>query len=126
MPHDRSGTYEREHALFARWGRYVYRRRWRVFFGSLVLCVLSIVGLLTGGVLANVLAAHAESTKALKLMEQELPTPTGHTFSVLIGSKTLRYDDPAFKAAAEKLLDQVEKDKRVTGVRSPYNTSGIV
>jgi putative drug exporter of the RND superfamily len=126
MPHDRSGTYEKEHALFARWGRYVYRRRWRVLLGSLVLCVLSIVGLATGGVLANVLAANAESTRALKLMEQELPTPTGHTFSILISSKTLRYDDPAFKAAAEKLLNEVEKDKRVAGVRSPYNTSGIV
>ncbi|MBI5481747.1 MAG: MMPL family transporter [Deltaproteobacteria bacterium] len=126
MPHDRSGTYEKEHALFARWGRFVYRRRWTVLVASLGLCVLSIVGLLTGGVLANVLSASAESTQALKLMEQELPTPTGHTFSILISSKTLRVDDPVFKAAAEKLLNDVEKDKRVAGVRSPYNTSGIV
>jgi putative drug exporter of the RND superfamily len=126
MSHDRSGTYEKEHALFARWGHFVFRRRWAVLIASGILCILSVVGLVTGGVLANVLSASAESTLALKLMEQELPTPTGHTFSLIISSKDLKVDDPVFKAAAEKLLNEVEKDKRVAGVRSPYNTSGIV
>jgi RND superfamily putative drug exporter len=115
-----------ERSLLARWGRFVYRHRVGVLAASVLLCLLSGASLLKRGVLANVPSISAESGKALKLMEQELPHPTLHTFSLIFESHELKADDPRFRAAAEQLLGRLERDRRVVSVRSPYSVADVV
>ena len=76
--------------MFAAWGRFVYRNRWPVLAVSIVLLLASgfIAGrggkLESGGFIET-----AESGRASRLIEQELPIVGGSTFTLIFSSDTL-------------------------------------
>jgi uncharacterized membrane protein YdfJ with MMPL/SSD domain len=112
--------------VFAAWGRFVYRHRWPVLAFSVVLLVASgfIAGqggkLDSGGIIET-----AESGRASRLIEQELPIVGGSTFTLIFSSDTLNAQDPAFRAAVEAALVPLRTDPRVDTIITPYDASAI-
>ena len=112
--------------MFEAWGRFVYRHRWPVLAISIVLLVASgfIAGqggkLESGGFIET-----AESGRASRLIEQELPIVGGSTFTLIFSSDTLNAQDPAFRAAVEAALAPLRTDPRIDTVNTPYDT-GVV
>ncbi|MDQ6878799.1 MAG: MMPL family transporter [Candidatus Dormibacteraeota bacterium] len=112
--------------MFARWGRFVYRRRWAVLVVSAVLLGLSVAGILTGGTLAGNggFGANLAAGQAAKLISREIqPTQvaTGSSFELIFSSDTLKATDSAFRSAVEQVAATLHGDGRVTGVETPYN-----
>src|SRR5688500_7943396 len=112
--------------VFVAWGRFVYRHRWPVLAFSIVLLVASgfIAGqggkLDSGGIIET-----AESGRASRLIEQELPIVGGSTFTLIFSSDTLNAQDPAFRAAVEAALVPLRTDPRVDTIITPYDASAI-
>jgi RND superfamily putative drug exporter len=112
--------------VFAAWGRFVYRHRWPVLAFSIALLLASgfIAGrggkLESGGFIET-----AESGRASRLIEQELPIVGGSTFTLIFSSDTLSARDPEFRAAVEAALVPLRTDPRVDSIISPYDTSLI-
>ena len=112
--------------MFEAWGRFVYRNRWPVLAFSVVLLVASgfIAGqggkLDSGGFIET-----AESGRASRLIEQELPIVGGSTFTLIFSSDTLNAQDPAFRAAVEAALVPLRTDPRVDTIITPYDPSAI-
>jgi RND superfamily putative drug exporter len=112
--------------VFEAWGRFVYRHRWPVLAFSIVLLVASgfIAGqggkLDSGGFIET-----AESGRASRLIEQELPIVGGSTFTLIFSSDTLTAQDPAFRAAVEAALVPLRTDPRVDTIITPYDASAI-
>ncbi|HEV8656374.1 MAG TPA: MMPL family transporter [Candidatus Limnocylindria bacterium] len=112
--------------MFAAWGRFVYRHRWPVLAFSIALLLASgfIAGrggkLESGGFIET-----AESGRASRLIEQELPIVGGSTFTLIFSSDTLSARDPEFRAAVEAALVPLRTDPRVDSIISPYDTSLI-
>jgi RND superfamily putative drug exporter len=108
--------------VFEAWGRIVYRHRWPVLAVSILLLVASgfIAGqggkLESGGFIET-----AESGRASRLIEQELPIVGGSTFTLLFSSDTLTAQDPAFRASVEAALVPLRTDPRVDTINSPYD-----
>jgi RND superfamily putative drug exporter len=108
--------------VFEAWGRFVYRHRWPVLAFSVVLLVLSgfIAGqggkLDSGGIIET-----AESGRASRLIEQELPIVGGSTFTLIFSSDTVTARDPAFRAAVEAALVPLRTDPRVDTINTPYD-----
>jgi RND superfamily putative drug exporter len=115
--------------VFARWGRFVYRNRWATLIASALLLGLSIVAVLTGGRLADSggFGTDLPAGKASKLINDEInrqpAAPVGSAFTLIFSSTTLTVDDPAFKQALLLAIAPLDKDSRVTGVRTPYNAN---
>jgi putative drug exporter of the RND superfamily len=116
--------------MFARWGRFVYRRRWATLVVSGLLLGLSIVAILSGGTLAgnggfgNNLAAG----QAAKLITDEIQpqqAAPGSGFDVIFSSSSLTATDPAFQSAVEQAVSPLSSDPRVTGVTTPYSVPPI-
>ena len=112
--------------MFEAWGRFVYRRRWPVLAVSIILLVASgfIAGqggkLESGGFIET-----AESGRASRLIEQELPIVGGSTFALIFSSDTLTAQDPAFRAAVEAALVPLRTDPRVDTIITPYD-AGVI
>lgn len=112
--------------MFAAWGRFVYRHRWPVLAFSVVLLAASgfIAGqggkLDSGGFIET-----AESGRASRLIEQELPIVGGSTFTLIFSSDTLNAQDPAFRAAVDAALVPLRTDPRVDTIITPYDPSAI-
>ena len=112
--------------MFAAWGRFVYRRR-------LPVLVLSILLLLASGFIASQggklesggFIETAESGRASRLIEKELPIVGGSTFTVIFSSDTLSANDPEFRAAVEAALVPLRTDPRKDTIITPYDTSVI-
>ena len=110
--------------MFAAWGRFVYRNRWPVLAVSVVLLLASgfIAGrggkLESGGFIET-----AESGRASRLIEQELPIVGGSTFTLIFSSDTLGAKDPDFRAAVEAALVPLRTDPRIDTIISPYDPS---
>src|SRR5687768_18251272 len=108
--------------VFEAWGRFVYRHRWPVLAFSIVLLVASgfIAGqggkLDSGGIIET-----AESGRASRLIEQELPIVGGSTFTLIFSSDTVTARDPAFRAAVEAALVPLRTDPRVDTINTPYD-----
>jgi len=114
-------------AMFARWGRFVYRFRWATLIGSALLLGLSIAAILTGGTLAGNggFGADLAAGKAAKLISDEIHpqgaiATTGSSFSLIFSSAGQTVDDPAFQQALENAVAPLSSDSRVTGVTTPY------
>jgi len=112
--------------LFAAWGRFVYRRRWPVLLLSILLLLASgfIAGrggkLESGGFIET-----AESGRASRLIEKELPIVGGSTFTLIFSSDTLSASDPEFRAAVEAALVPLRTDPRKDSIITPYDTSVV-
>ena len=110
--------------MFAAWGRFVYRRRWPVLLLSILLLLASgfIAGrggkLESGGFIET-----AESGRASRLIEKELPIVGGSTFTLIFSSDTLKASDPEFRAAVEAALVPLRTDPRKDSIITPYDTS---
>jgi putative drug exporter of the RND superfamily len=113
-------------AVFARWGRFVYRFRWATLVVSAVLLGLSIAAIFTGGTLAgnggfgaSLLAGQAEKLITDEIQPQK--AATGSSFLLIFSSPTLSATDPLFQAALEHSLEPLASDARVTGTKTPYS-----
>jgi RND superfamily putative drug exporter len=116
--------------MFARWGRFVYRRRWATLVVSGLLLGLSVAGILTGGTLAGNggFGANLPAGQAAKLVTDEVrgqQGPTGSGFEVIFSSSTLTATDPAFQAAVEQAVLPLSSDPRVTSITTPYSAPSI-
>jgi RND superfamily putative drug exporter len=110
--------------VFAAWGRFVYHRRWPVLLLSVLLLLASgfIAGrggkLESGGFIET-----AESGRASRLIEKELPIVGGSTFTLIFSSDTLSANDPQFRAAVEAALVPLRTDPRRDSIITPYDTT---
>jgi RND superfamily putative drug exporter len=113
--------------VFARWGHFVYRRRWPVLIGSAFLLGISIAGLLMGGTLttggpltSNLEAAQASNLVTSELRSNEKPTSS---FDLIFRSPNLSVSDPAYKDAVTAALAPIQSAPRVLQILTPYNAS---
>ncbi|MEK7861697.1 MAG: MMPL family transporter, partial [Chloroflexota bacterium] len=110
--------------MFTAWGHFVYRFRWPVLLSSIVLLVGSgfVVGqggkLESGGFIET-----AESGRASKLIERELPRAGGSTFTLIMSSDTLAATSAEFRAAAEAALRELRVDARIDSIVTPYDAN---
>jgi hypothetical protein len=114
--------------MFARWGRFVYRRRWATLVVSGLLLGLSIVAILSGGPLAGNggFGANLAAGQAAKLITDEVQSQAatpGSGFDVIFSSSSLTATDPAFQSAVEQAVLPLSSDPRVTGVTTPSSSS---
>jgi len=110
--------------LFAAWGRFVYRRRWPVLAVSIALLVASGFIASQGGKLeSGGFIETAESGRASRLIEQELPIVGGSTFTLIFSSNNLSAKDPDFRAAVEAALVSLRTDPRVDTIITPYDAN---
>src|SRR6202521_3309646 len=112
--------------MFARWGRFVYRRRWATLAISALLLGLSVVGILTGGTLAGNggFGANLPAGQAAKLVTDETKLqqgPLGSGFEIIFSSSALTATDPAFQSAVKQAVSALSSDPRVTGLTTPYS-----
>ncbi len=110
--------------MFTAWGHVVYRFRWIVLLVSIAMLVASgfIAGqggkLESGGFIET-----AESGRASKLIERELPRAGGSTFTLIFTSDTLAATSAEFKAAVEKALAPLRSDSRIDSIVTPYDAT---
>jgi RND superfamily putative drug exporter len=103
----------------SRWGRFVYRHRWWVLLASLAFFVASL-GLLTrGGTLNNNNTFHFESSRALTLESQQLPTSIANGLELVLGSPSLTVGSPTFESAVSAALAPLRHDSRVQTIILP-------
>src|SRR5688572_21700202 len=112
----------RSEGLFEAWGRFVYRHRWPVLAISILFLVASGFIASQGGKLeSGGFIETAESGRASRLIEQELPIVGGSTFTLIFSSDTLTAQDPAFRAAVDAALVPLRTDPRVDTINTPYD-----
>ncbi|MBU6423405.1 MAG: MMPL family transporter [Chloroflexi bacterium] len=110
--------------MFSAWGRFVHRRHWLVLALSLVLLGASGYVVHEGGKLQPAGPTQtAESARATKLIEQELPRASAATFVLIYSSPTLTAKDPAFQEAVARSLEPLRSDPRVASIVSPFDGS---
>src|SRR5215207_7232747 len=104
--------------MFGAWGRFVYRFRWLVLLVSLAVVATSVVAVIQ---LSTALSSayqgdpNSESSRALRLIGDELPSDGGATFTLIFTAKdsALKATDPAFAAAVTAALQPLRDDPRV-------------
>ncbi len=101
------------------WGGFVYRHRWWVLLASIVLFVASLGLLSRGGTLNNNDTFHFESSHALTLESQQLPTSIANGFELVLGSPSLGVGSPAFAAAVSSAVAPLRHDSRVQTIILP-------
>ena len=101
------------------WGGFVFRHRWWVLVASLVLFVASAGLLSRGGTLNNSNTFHFESSHALTLESQQLPTSIANGFEIVMGSPSLTVGSPAFESAVSAALAPLRRDSRVETILVP-------
>lgn len=115
---------------FARWGRFIYRRRYATLVLTGLLLAGSIWVLVSGGSLRSSPTNVGESWDAYELMRKELPrasnTEQTTSFTVILSSDSLSPTDPAFKDAVLAALAPLRADPRVRDVSLPYDGAGAV
>ena len=110
--------------MFASWGRLVHRRRWLVLGVSILLLLASGVIASQGGKLQQGgFIETAESGRASRLLERELPRAGGAQFTLLFSSDSLDAKSPEFRRAVEDALTSLRADPRVDTIVSPYDGS---
>lgn len=107
--------------MFARWGRFVFRRRWMVLAITLLMLPVSIILLGFGGQFSEgQTGTTTESLKAYSLMDRELPA-SNPGFALMFSSSSLHARDPAFRAAMLQALAPLRLDLRITSISTPYS-----
>src|SRR5215471_1866347 len=108
--------------MLARWGNFVYRRRWVVLVLSVGFVVLSIAGVLKGTSPSfNGNTTGTESASAYELIKEQLPAQNAHSLTLLYRSSTLTAGDPAFQAALQSSIQPLQADSRVQSIMTPYD-----
>lgn len=110
--------------MFTAWGHLVYRLRWPVLAVSAILLVGSGFIASQGGKLeSGGFIETAESGRASRLIERELPRAGGSTFTLIYTSDSLVATDPAFKSAVDASLQPLRNDARIAEIQTPYDSS---
>ena len=108
--------------MLARWGSFVYRRRWVVLLLSVGFVGLSIAGVLKGASPSfNGNTTGTESASAYQLIKEELPAQNAHSLTLLYRSSTMTAGDPAFQAALQESIRPLQADSRVQSIMTPYD-----
>ncbi|HYU16831.1 MAG TPA: MMPL family transporter, partial [Candidatus Acidoferrum sp.] len=107
--------------MLGRWGRQVYRLRWWLV-GLSALSLAPATGLVVRGapLEAGTVLTTTESGRAAGLISRELPGQPV-SFDLILGSRTYRATDPAFRAEVERALAPLQKDPRVARIRTPHD-----
>ena len=106
--------------MFTAWGHLVYRFRWLVLAISVLLLAGSSYIALQGGKLeSGGFIETAESGRATKILDSELPSAT--SFTVILSSNTLSANDPQFKQAVNDAVAPLRDDPRVVQIITPYD-----
>jgi RND superfamily putative drug exporter len=112
--------------LFTAWGHFVYRFRWPVLLVSIVLLVASGAIAAQGGKLeSGGFIETAESGRASKLIERELPRAGGSTFTLIFSSPTLMWNTGEFQTAVTDALKDLRADTRIDSISTPYDSAGL-
>src|SRR6185503_8601247 len=115
-----------DRGLFAAWGRFVYRHRWPVLALSVALLVASAFIASQGGKLeSGGFIETAESGRASKLIERELPRAGGSTFTLIYSSPTLMWNTSEFQTAVTDSLKDLRTDSRIDSISTPYDSAGL-
>ena len=110
--------------MFAAWGRFVHRRRWPVLAVSALLLVASGWTAASGAKLqSGGFIETSDSGRASRLIEHELPTAGGATFTLVFSSDRLTVTDAAFGDAVGEALRPLREDGRVATIVSPFDGS---
>ncbi|MDE3113015.1 MAG: MMPL family transporter [Chloroflexota bacterium] len=110
--------------MFSAWGRFVHRHHWIVLAVSVLLLAASGFIVAEGAKLQPAGPTQtAESARATKLIEQELPRASAATFVLIYSSSTQSTTDPAFQAEVARSLEPLRSDPRVASVVSPFDGS---
>src|SRR3979490_3133824 len=121
--HSRISRWE-DRKVFAAWGRFVYRHRWPVLAVSLLLLLASAFIASQGGKLeSGGFIETAESGRASRLIEQELPIVGGSTFTLIFSSDTLSAKETDCRAGVGAALVPLRTDPRVDTIITPYDAS---
>src|SRR5215471_14238032 len=108
--------------MLARWGNFVYRRRWVVLVLSVGFVVLSIAGVLKGSSPSfNGNTTGTESASADQLVKEQLPAQNAHSLTLLYRSSTMTAGDPTFHAALQASIQPLQADSRVQSIMTPYD-----
>src|SRR5581483_294949 len=109
--------------MAARWGQFVYTRRWVVLAASLLLFALSIGLIVRGGTLKNATNINAKSVTGLNLEGQQLASANqGTTLQFVATDPALSARSPQFEQAVNAAFRRIGEDTRTTSVETPYNT----
>ena len=110
--------------MFTAWGHFVYRARWGVLLVSVAFLVASGYLASQGGKLeSGGFIETAESGRASKLIEKELPRAGGSTFTLIFSSDSLDAKSTEFRTAVEAALQPLRADPRVDSIASPYDAT---
>ena len=110
--------------MFTAWGHLVYRWRWGVLAVSVAMLLASGVVVAQGARLeSGGFIETAESGRASRLLERELPRAGGGTFTLIFTSDKLTATDPAFKSAVDAALQPLRADSRVAEIQTPFDSS---
>ena len=110
--------------MFAAWGRFVHRRRWPVLAVSALLLLASGWTAASGAKLqSGGFIETSDSGRASRLIEHELPTAGGATFTLVFSSDRLTVTDAAFGDAVGEALRPLREDPRVATIVSPFDGS---
>ncbi|MDP9252931.1 MAG: MMPL family transporter, partial [Chloroflexota bacterium] len=112
--------------MFAAWGRFVFRHRWPVLAVSVLMLLASAFIASSGGKLeSGGFIETAESGRASRLIEKELPIVGGSTFTLIFSSDSLTATSPEFRAAVEAALVPLRTDPRVDTINTPYDPTAL-
>jgi RND superfamily putative drug exporter len=107
--------------MLSRWGRVVPRWRWWI----VVLAVVPLTPWLwvsrASHLDESVVPPGMEAVRAVKVLDEEL-APRPPSFGLILSHPTLRADEPAFRAAADRALEPLRRDARIKRVRTAWET----
>jgi putative drug exporter of the RND superfamily len=108
--------------VFAAWGRLVYRFRWLVLVASILSIAAVVYAMGYGGRLGTGEFSAPEGTESGRVEEllDEEVTKAPPSFMLVFGSEDEKATDPAFRDQVERVLEPLEEDERVAGVRTAY------
>ena len=110
--------------MFAAWGHFVHRFRWPVLIVSAALLLGSVFVVSQGAKLeSGGFIETAESGRASRLIESELPNSSAASFTLIYSSTTLSAKDPAFRAEVDRVVERMKADPRVSAIQTPYDGS---
>jgi uncharacterized membrane protein YdfJ with MMPL/SSD domain len=114
---------QRQDNLTGRIGRWSVQNRMKAIFGWLTFVAAAVVigfGVIPQEKIDNKTAGGpGESGRATEVLNDAFPTESAE--QVLVQSKTLRSDDPQFKAAVADVKERLQETKGVDNVLGPYD-----
>jgi RND superfamily putative drug exporter len=111
-----------EIVMLARWGTFVYRRRWAVLALSIGLVALSVAGIVDGvSPTYNGDTTGTDSSLVIQQLQQ-LPAQSAPSVTLLYRSTSLKVGDPTFRSWLEASVGPLQAwDERVRSVLTPYD-----